>query len=56
MSSARDACLQVLSSAGDSRRNDPIDARVRREVISLNFGAPVHSPGEVDSLASSTRP
>jgi hypothetical protein len=56
MSSARDACLQVLSSAGDSRRNDPIDARVRREVISLNFGAPVHSPGEVGPLASSTHP
>jgi hypothetical protein len=49
MSSARDACLQVLTSAGDSQRNDPIDARVRREVISLKFGAPVHSPDEAAS-------
>ena len=37
MSSARDACRQVLAFAGDSKRNDPIDARVRREVISAEF-------------------
>jgi hypothetical protein len=49
MSSAREACLQVLTSAGDYKRNDPIDARVRHEVISLTFGAPVHSPEEAAS-------
>jgi hypothetical protein len=46
ISPARDACLQVLRDAGDSERNDPIDARVRQEVISLNYGKPLRSPGE----------
>jgi hypothetical protein len=46
---ARDACLKVLREAGDSSRNDPIDARVREEVISLRYGKPIHSPREAVS-------
>jgi hypothetical protein len=45
----RKACLKVLREAGDSLRNDPIDARVRDEVISLRYGKPVHSPQEAEA-------
>lgn len=43
---APDAAAQVLRHAGDTGRDDPVDARVLREVLALSFGKPVRSPGD----------
>lgn len=42
--SAKEASLIVLQEAGDSGRDDPVDLRIRQEVLDLSITKPVRSP------------
>jgi hypothetical protein len=46
VSPAQDIAEKIIQEAGDSTRNDEIDARVRQEVLDLRAGKPVKTPGE----------
>lgn len=41
---AQDASLLVLRDAGDAGRDDPVDDRIRREVLELSTSKPLRSP------------
>ena len=55
VSPPEEACLQVIRDAGDSTRNDEIDARVRQEVLDLQAGKPSRSPEKPSPDAHASR-